>query len=300
MTVSKVTCPECATVLRPAKPLPVGKKVKCPRCGSVFTAQEEGPGPKAEPQPKGAGGQKPAPEKAGAAKKGAPDKPPAQKKDEDDEGGGAYAVIKEEEVPEEEKPQIEYAPDMSIKDLRGPAQEKVVRPSNGLMIAGALGVIWSLLCFAYYGWPFIFSKYLVDHKAVLEAHYKSRTEPSEREKAKNIPEDRDKLSQEELTIVKEANIVTKDGDVVRGTDADRFRRVIGMITSFVTLVFSGFQVFAATKMQNLESYGWSMAAAILGIIPLGGCCLLSVPMGIWALVTLKDEEVIAGFKYEPE
>src|SRR2546430_59194 len=41
-TVSKLTCPECFTVLRPARPLAVGQKVKCPKCDNLFTAEAEG------------------------------------------------------------------------------------------------------------------------------------------------------------------------------------------------------------------------------------------------------------------
>src|SRR5437868_10315152 len=40
MFVSKLNCPKCKTVLRPAKPLPPGKRVKCPKCSNDFTAEE--------------------------------------------------------------------------------------------------------------------------------------------------------------------------------------------------------------------------------------------------------------------
>ena len=43
MAVIKITCPECQSVLRPAKPVPAGKTVKCPECGSRFTVSDEEP-----------------------------------------------------------------------------------------------------------------------------------------------------------------------------------------------------------------------------------------------------------------
>src|SRR4051794_19726362 len=41
---SKLVCPDCKAVLKPARPLPAGRPVKCPKCGSTFTT----PGGKAD------------------------------------------------------------------------------------------------------------------------------------------------------------------------------------------------------------------------------------------------------------
>ena len=65
-----------------------------------------------------------------ADKKAAPKKPVKEKTD-DDEEGGTYAYMKEEQVADEDKPAIEYAPDMSIKDLRGPAASRWSAPPTG-------------------------------------------------------------------------------------------------------------------------------------------------------------------------
>src|SRR6185312_8727638 len=129
MAASRITCPDCKSVLKPAKPVPDGKKVKCPECGNLFTTpglREEEERPRAS---KAAGGKA----KAGIKKAGEPKPKPAPKKpidDEEEEQGGVYGTIKEEEVKEENKPQINYVDDTSIKDLRGPAQAAVVQPSN--------------------------------------------------------------------------------------------------------------------------------------------------------------------------
>jgi predicted Zn finger-like uncharacterized protein len=36
--LSELTCPHCSSVLRPAAPVPAGKKVRCPKCKETFTA----------------------------------------------------------------------------------------------------------------------------------------------------------------------------------------------------------------------------------------------------------------------
>ena len=41
MALSKLVCPECSKVLRPARPVEEGQKVRCPSCELVFIAGEE-------------------------------------------------------------------------------------------------------------------------------------------------------------------------------------------------------------------------------------------------------------------
>jgi hypothetical protein len=52
--------------------------------------------------------------------------------------------------------------------------------------------------------------------------------------------------------------------------------------------WGGLVCFGAFKMQNLESYSWALAGAVLGSIPL--------LVGLFALITLRDPKVIAGFQ----
>ena len=57
------------------------------------------------------------------------------------------------------------------------------------------------------------------------------------------------------------------------------------------------------KMRRLSGYGLCVAGAIAAIVPLSGCCLLTTPIGIWALVVLLNPVVKAGFgvrKADPE
>ena len=51
------------------------------------------------------------------------------------------------------------------------------------------------------------------------------------------------------------------------------------------------------KMNKLESYSLAMAASIIAVIPcFSPCCLLGIPIGIWALVVLNDPNVKSAFK----
>ena len=54
--------------------------------------------------------------------------------------------------------------------------------------------------------------------------------------------------------------------------------------------------YAGWKMQKLENYNYALIGSILAIVPcFSACCLLSMPAGIYALVTLNDHAVKDSF-----
>jgi hypothetical protein len=289
MPSSKIVCPECKAALKPAKPVPDGKRVVCPRCKKTFVTpgaveDDDVVRPAAKKQ---AAGKQPA-AKAAAKKPAAPAPPPEPAAEDEDEGGGTYAFVKTNEVEEEEnKPEITYAPDMSIRDLRGPAQAAIVGPSNGLMVAGALAIVLLIIRIAIEVWPFIFSDHVVDHEKYLYAYYASKGTKEATERAKALPKERKDCTAEELALLDEA------------TELQVTFRSVGATVAFLCIIYNGFMIIGAVKMQNVESYGWSMTAAIMGILPFS-FWLVSLPYGIWALIALRDEKVIAGFHYKPE
>lgn len=62
---------------------------------------------------------------------------------------------------------------------------------------------------------------------------------------------------------------------------------VRVIWGVVLLVASCFVLYGAIQMRNLKKFGTARAAAIVAVIPgLGPCCLLGIPFGIWALMTL--------------
>ncbi len=78
--------------------------------------------------------------------------------------------------------------------------------------------------------------------------------------------------------------------------ANMFSGTIGVVLGVIGLLVSGVIFFGAMKMKNLESYGLAMTASIIAMIPcFSPCCLLGLPIGIWALVVLSKPEVKSAF-----
>ncbi len=70
----------------------------------------------------------------------------------------------------------------------------------------------------------------------------------------------------------------------------------GLLMAFWFSIVGLFLVAAARKMRRLESYGFALAGAILAVVPLPGPhYLLSLPVGVWALVVLTQPQVKAAF-----
>lgn len=318
MASQRITCPDCKSVLRPAKPVPDGKKVKCPQCGAMFTT----PGLRDEEErPRKQG---PSKQKGKVAIKKANSPPPAPKPpadDDDDEGGGIYSYVSEEQVADEDKQQIEYAPDLSIKDLRGPAQAAVVAPSNYILLVAGLSCLADILIICYAFWPMVFSESVVDWQGVLTKHYEAEKKKDAVQRVSGIKEYKD-LKDEDLEIVHEAEIVEKR------------KRFILMGVYIVLLIYNGITIIGAVKMQNLESRGWGIAASIMNLLPMGASglsglffgvfyntigawildemniyysiglgvlpYLVAIYIGVWSLRTLMSQEVIDGFEYIAE
>jgi predicted Zn finger-like uncharacterized protein len=307
MTVSRLTCPECGTVLRPGKPLPAGKKVKCPRCENVFTARAEREEEEA-PRPKAAG-------RKHAAE-------PARKAE--DEEGGVYGYVKDEtEEDEEKKPQINYAPDMSIKDLRGPAQSMVMSPTNKLALCGFIG---------FFGWLVLLILLMIP--ALLPI----KEDTTKKEEVKSgAPGGGGGGGTGQPAPKKEKpgffRIATIDLSFFFKLAWHLF--LASLIPILLCMFYSALVAYGAIQMQNLESRGWGIASSIMAMIPLhsGGLqlvtgmvvqfflgliiddvefisvvalvvvtveWLLCVAVGAWTLKTAMNEDVIAGFEYQPE
>jgi hypothetical protein len=78
--------------------------------------------------------------------------------------------------------------------------------------------------------------------------------------------------------------------------ANMFSGGLGIVMSIVGILVAGFIIYGAMQMQKLEKYGLAMGATIAAMIPcISPCCLLGLPIGIWALVVLMKPEVKAAF-----
>jgi hypothetical protein len=71
-----------------------------------------------------------------------------------------------------------------------------------------------------------------------------------------------------------------------------FSGVVGLVFNVIWLLLSGLVIFGALKMKKLESYSLSMAAAVVAALPCTSpCCVLGLPLGIWAIVVLVNQDV---------
>jgi len=73
---------------------------------------------------------------------------------------------------------------------------------------------------------------------------------------------------------------------------------VGGIVYIVWALLEGLVIFGGVKMKSLQSWGLSVAAAVVALLPCTNwiCCLLGMPIGIWALVVLMNDEVKRSFQ----
>ena len=64
----------------------------------------------------------------------------------------------------------------------------------------------------------------------------------------------------------------------------------------LSLVVGGLILFGGLKMRRLENYVLSLVAAILAMIPCA-CpgCMIILPLGVWAMIVLLDDNVRRSF-----
>lgn len=71
---------------------------------------------------------------------------------------------------------------------------------------------------------------------------------------------------------------------------------VGIISTVVSLLLSAIILWGGMQMKALRNYPLAMAASILALVPcLSPCCLLGLPLGIWAAIVLGRPEVKAAF-----
>jgi predicted lysophospholipase L1 biosynthesis ABC-type transport system permease subunit len=88
--------------------------------------------------------------------------------------------------------------------------------------------------------------------------------------------------------------------LAEGSGEDRlamlFSGGLGIAASLLGLLIAGFIIYASMKMKNLQSWSMCVTASILAMIPcISPCCVLGLPVGIWCLVILFDQNVKGAF-----
>ena len=89
------------------------------------------------------------------------------------------------------------------------------------------------------------------------------------------------------------------GNAPPGFNPEMFRMFsggMGAVFNLIGLAIGVLIILGALKMKKLESREWSMASAILAIVPCSLCCIVGLIFGIWALVVLNKPEVKNAFR----
>jgi hypothetical protein len=70
----------------------------------------------------------------------------------------------------------------------------------------------------------------------------------------------------------------------------------GIVLGALCAICGGITVLGGLKLRKLQSHGLVVTACILAIIPCTSpCCLVGLPIGIWALVVMSKPEVKSQF-----
>ena len=75
-----------------------------------------------------------------------------------------------------------------------------------------------------------------------------------------------------------------------------FSGTIGIASGVLGILLAALIIFGAIKMKRLESYALAMTASIVAMLPCSFCCVIGLPIGIWALVVLSKPEVKSSFR----
>jgi len=269
-------CPKCSATLKPANPIPAGKKIKCPKCEQIFD-------PNAEAAPK------PAPAKSNDddlyAVKDEP--PPSEEEAADDE--------------EEGKKKYSLADDLVKKKI--PRNKKMVaqaigqKPSNQMLLTSSIMCVSAVLSLMVVLWPLVFVK----------------TE-SPAEKAKAKAKAKAKLIAPEAaaveSIVTTAVLVTVAVCAVaaflyNGLIAIGAVKMQSLESYRWAMLGSVLMILPLSWMLVGPAFWWflSILQWILGeeefIFPMFTIVAISAwnfAVGLWNLKTLRNPEVIAGFE----
>lgn len=303
MPVSKFTCPKCETVLRPAKPLPSGKRVTCPKCKAEFAVRD----PDEE-----------------AVKPARPTKKPwapAKNDPFEDDGPGTYGVIKEE-VPEEtadeeedededeDRPgkaktpkkqgtrseDLQFQLNIKVTDPRGPAQAALISPSNFLMLVGTLACIAGVAAVLIGAWPFLFNDRILDPADFFGLNRGKDSEGDKKDGSEKKQKQRVSADSDGKVDVSKLSDDLKN-QFYSAEDAKWWELVLCIGIGALVIAYNSVIIVGGVRMQNMESYTFSMIA---GIMAFGASFPgLGQVAGLMAVTTLRSKKVIDGFFYVP-
>ncbi|MCA8920399.1 MAG: hypothetical protein KDD82_01245 [Planctomycetes bacterium] len=72
--------------------------------------------------------------------------------------------------------------------------------------------------------------------------------------------------------------------------------IMNVVTGFMGVVTCVLAFVAGIRLLSMRGATLAKVASVLIMIPVGGCCCLGIPLGIWVLVTLGKPEVAAALR----
>ena len=73
--------------------------------------------------------------------------------------------------------------------------------------------------------------------------------------------------------------------------------IVWPMLGLISLASSPLIIFGGLQMLGLRKYPIALLAALLAAIPITSfCCISGIPIGIWALIVLRNPEVRASFE----
>ena len=73
--------------------------------------------------------------------------------------------------------------------------------------------------------------------------------------------------------------------------------IVFPLVSLISILAAPVIIYGGIQMLKARRYSIALLAAILAVIPVSSvCCILGIPIGIWALIVLRNPEVRASFE----
>jgi hypothetical protein len=77
-----------------------------------------------------------------------------------------------------------------------------------------------------------------------------------------------------------------------------FMQKFGMVLGLLGIVIAALIVLGGLNMRRLKSRGFAMTGAVLAMLPISCCCVIGLPIGIWALIVMLKPDVTAAFGHK--
>ena len=74
-----------------------------------------------------------------------------------------------------------------------------------------------------------------------------------------------------------------------------FQDTMKIIGPILNIAWGVIVLLGGLKMKNLTGRGFVMFSTIFSMLPCNACCILGIPLAIWALIVINDDDVKRAF-----